>query len=181
MKIDEKETLGLVGPSGCGKSTLAKIIMGMEKPDSGTITYHFARSRSFEIQMVCQDPSSSLNPKMRVREILQEPLAIHNAQGDVEKMAAMVGLLPDQLSRYPHEFSGGQKQRIAIARALILHPKIVILDEPLSSLDTSNQAQIVLLLQSLQKEFGLTYLFISHDPVMVQYFSSRIMDLSTKM
>lgn len=125
--------------------------------------------------MVLQDPASSLNPRMRVRELLKEPLIIHKEKnGAPEEILKMVGLKSHHLDRYPHQFSGGQKQRIAIARALILKPRLVILDEALASLDVSIQAQIVNLLQDLQKEFRLTYLFISHDPIMVDYFTDRV-------
>lgn len=128
--------------------------------------------------MVLQDPSSSLNPRMRVRELLNEPLIIHKEKNaDVEETLKLVGLKPHHLDCFPHQFSGGQKQRIAIARALILKPRLVILDEALSSLDVSIQAQIVNLLQDLQEKFQLTYLFISHDPAMVEYFSTRVISL----
>ncbi|GAB5411844.1 MAG: hypothetical protein ChlgKO_09580 [Chlamydiales bacterium] len=178
LDILERETLGLIGPSGCGKSTLARILLGIETQESGTITYHFQGNPSREIQMVLQDPSSSLNPRMRIHELLNEPLLIHKEKNtNIEEILKLVGLKSHHLDCFPHQFSGGQKQRIAIARALILNPRLVILDEALSSLDVSIQAQIVNLLQDLQEKFQLTYLFISHDPAMVEYFCTRVISL----
>ncbi|HWT56744.1 MAG TPA: ABC transporter ATP-binding protein [Rhizobium sp.] len=192
--IRRGECLGLVGESGCGKTTLSKILMRAITPDSGAVVFNDGKDvidvlsvrgealqdMRTKIQMVFQDPVSSLSPRMTVRNILSEPLEIHD-RGDsderkrkVEGLMAAIGLDKRYLSRYPHSFSGGQRQRIGIARALALGPKLVILDEPVSALDVSVQAQILNLLKDLQKELGLTYLFISHNLAVVDYMADRI-------
>ncbi len=188
--IRKGETLGLVGESGCGKSTLGRLILRLEYPDEGVVQFEGRNILEFhddelrqirrEIQIIFQDPYSSLNPRRRVGSIIGEPLTIHGiAKGkDLEdrviQLMEVVGLRPDQRFLYPHQFSGGQRQRIGIARALALQPKLVIADEPVSSLDVSIQAQIVNLLLSLQSEFGLTYLFISHDLNLIEYVSDWV-------
>ncbi|QQS33208.1 MAG: dipeptide ABC transporter ATP-binding protein [Acidobacteriota bacterium] len=184
------ETLGLVGESGCGKSTVGRSILRLIEPTSGAIRYEgenlvghsFARMQELrrEMQMIFQDPYASLNPRLSVRSIIAEPLRIHKMgtrEEQVRKVADLlekVGLDPRYADRYPHEFSGGQRQRIGIARALALEPKLIICDEPVSALDVSVQAQVVNLLQDLQEEFGLTYLFISHGLAVVEHISDRI-------
>src|SRR5436309_3883049 len=186
FEVARGETFAIVGESGCGKTTLARMLLRLIEPDSGQ--FYFAgeslpaaggsglRALRRQMQMVFQDPFASLNPRMRVGEIVAEPLAIHERalshrerRNTAALMLARVGLGADALDRYPHEFSGGQRQRIGIARALILQPKLVVADEPVSSLDVSVGAQVLLLLQQLQREFGLTYVFISHIlPVVAQ-------------
>jgi len=185
------DTLGLVGESGCGKSTTALAVLRMLEPTAGRIVFegrditHTAKDDMRPIrrrmQMVYQDPYGSLNPRMKVRDIIGEPLQVHGEAADaaayterVERMIAMVGLLPDMADRYPHEFSGGQRQRIGIARALALEPGLVICDEPVSALDVSIQAQVINLFMSLQERLGLTYLFIAHDLAVVRHISDRI-------
>lgn len=189
--LREGETLAVVGESGCGKTTLARMILRLIEPDAGELRFAgedllAARGRRLrelrrQMQMVFQDPFASLNPRMRVREIVGEPLAIHDPQlrradrrDRVVAMLERVGLASDVLSRYPHEFSGGQRQRIGIARALILRPKLVVADEPVSALDVSIGAQVLLLLQELQAEFRLTYLLISHSLPVVAQIATRI-------
>jgi len=183
-------TLGLVGESGCGKSTLGRLILRLEDPDEGMIYFEGRnildikpdelRHLRREIQIIFQDPYSSLNPRKRVDSIIGEPLTIHHLAAGKEKeervihLMEVVGLRPEQRNLYPHQFSGGQRQRIGIARALALQPKLIIADEPVSSLDVSIQAQIVNLLQDLQSEFGLTYLFISHDLNLIEYVSDWV-------
>ena len=191
LELREGETLGVVGESGSGKSTLAKLLMALERPTSGTVRFRgedvFSlsgrrlRALRRRIQIVLQDPYTSLDPRMTVGEIVGEPFAIH---GDVvpkrerrERVAELldrVGLSPRVASRYPHEFSGGQRQRIGVARALALRPEVVICDEPVSALDVSVQAQVINLLQDLQEEFKLSYIFIAHDLSVVQHISDRV-------
>jgi ABC-type oligopeptide transport system ATPase subunit len=191
LQVAEGETFAVVGESGCGKTTLARLLLRLIEPDSGEI--HFAgqdllslgrarlRAGRRQMQMVFQDPFASLNPRMRAGEIIAEPLAIHEPRLSKtersERVAGIlerVGLSNDALPRYPHEFSGGQRQRIGIARALILRPKLVVADEPVSALDVSVGAQVLLLLQELQREFGLTYVFISHSLPVVAQLATRI-------
>ncbi|OOF35591.1 oligopeptide ABC transporter ATP-binding protein OppF [Rodentibacter rarus] len=186
------ETLGVVGESGCGKSTLARAIIGLVEANEGEIIWLGKdlrnqspkqwRDTRKDIQMIFQDPLASLNPRMNIGEIIAEPLKIYqphlNAEQVKEKVQAMmlkVGLLPNLINRYPHEFSGGQCQRIGIARALIIEPKMIICDEPVSALDVSIQAQVVNLLKSLQAEMGLSLIFIAHDLAVVKHISDRVL------
>lgn len=190
--INEGEAVGLVGESGCGKTTTGKMIVRLMEPTAGKIVFSNKdisnlRGKSLKnlrkkIQMVFQDPFSSLNPRMTVYDILKRPLEIFRIAGTSKEKKQIVlnalqdvGLKPEHLTRYPHEFSGGQRQRIAIARALILKPRFIVLDEPTSALDVSVQAQILNLLKRLRKEFSLTYLLISHDLSVVKFLSDRIM------
>ncbi len=184
------ETLGVVGESGCGKSTLGRLLLRLIEPSEGEIWFagenlsrlrgRALRRKRREMQIIFQDPYSSLNPRMRVGEIVGEGLAIHGlARGQerrerVIELLRRVGLSPDAYDRYPHEFSGGQRQRIGIARALAVEPRFIVADEPVSALDVSVQAQIVNLLQDLQQERGLAYLFIAHDLRVVEYISHRV-------
>lgn len=186
------ETLGLVGESGCGKSTVGRCLLRLIEPTAGQVIFegqdilsldkkHMRRLRR-EMQIIFQDPYASLNPRMKVRDIIGEPLVIHKEAGprpgdlkdEVAGLMERVGLDPDYMTRYPHEFSGGQRQRIGVARALALNPKLIVADEPVSALDVSVQAQVVNLLQELQEEFKLTYLFISHGLAVVEHISTRV-------
>jgi len=190
LEIQKGETLAVVGESGCGKSTLARIITMIENPTQGEIFLHgqsigslgMSKKNRTAIQIVFQDPYGSLNPRQKIGDILEEPLIINQinlGKIEIEKkarsMLEKVGLLPEHYDRYPHMFSGGQRQRIAIARALMLNPEIVVLDEPVSALDLSIQSQILNLLADLQNQFQLTYLFISHDLSIVRHFADRVM------
>ena len=188
--IQRGETLGLVGESCSGKSTVARILLRLVEPTAGEVRYEGrnllaaspleTRGMRRRMQIVFQDPFAALNPRMRVREILAEPFAIHNerpAEGLAAKLSAMlrtVGMEESALERFPHEFSGGQRQRINIARALALRPEFVVLDEPVSALDVSVGAQVMNLLRELQREYGLTYLFISHSMPLVRYLCDRV-------
>jgi ABC-type microcin C transport system duplicated ATPase subunit YejF len=191
LVVHTGETLAIVGESGCGKTTLARMLLRLIEPDAGEIQFagrDLLRLSAEELrvarrgmQMIFQDPFASLNPRMRVGEIVAEPLAIHERKlgknQRIERavnMLCRVGLDSAALLRYPHEFSGGQRQRIGIARALILRPKLVVADEPVSALDVSVGAQVLLLLQELQREFGLTYVFISHSLPVVAQIATRI-------
>ena len=192
--LNEGETLGIVGESGCGKSTLGRAILQLIKPTDGQVLFmgsdltgvgaEIVRQKREEMQIVFQDPLASLNPRMNVGDIIAEPLTVYRPKLSKEErkelvrdMMAKVGLLPQMINRYPHEFSGGQCQRIGIARAMILKPKMVVCDEPVSALDVSIQAQIVNLLMDLQQEMGLSLLFISHDLSVVRHVSHRVMVL----
>ena len=188
LSLSQGDSVGLVGESGCGKSTLGRMVAGILEPTSGEILFagegvssgsEQAREAALKVQMIFQDPFASLNPRMPVRDIIAEPLRIHGASKTdaSEKVSAVleaVGLLPEHGNRYPHEFSGGQRQRIGIARALALEPKIIVLDEPVSALDVSVQAQVLNLLEELQEEFELSYLFIAHDLSVVEHISNRV-------
>jgi len=187
LRIEAGETLGLVGESGCGKSTLGRLLIRLIQPTAGSISFDGTditklrpeelREKRRAMQIIFQDPYGALNPRMSVHDIIAEPLVIHGIGETRQKVAAMldlVGLPARARDRFPHEFSGGQRQRIGIARALVLRPRFVVCDEPVSALDVSVQAQIVNLLQDLQGELGLTYLFIAHDLGVVKHISTRV-------
>jgi oligopeptide transport system ATP-binding protein len=190
LTVNEGETLGLVGESGCGKSTLCRTILQLLEPTSGSVRFEghelagasrrAMRPLRRQMQMIFQDPYASLNPRKRVGQIVGDPLRLHGlASGNelkrrVQELLARVGLSPEHYHRFPHEFSGGQRQRIGIARALALKPKLIVADEPVSALDVSIQAQIINLLDDLQDEFGLTYVFVAHDLGVVRHVSDRI-------
>ncbi len=185
------ETLGLVGESGCGKSTLARLLLALERPSAGEIrhkgedVHQMGRARlrrlRRDVQLVLQDPYSSLNPRMTVADIVGEPFEVHpdaapkgSRRQRVQELLEIVGLDPEFVNRYPHQFSGGQRQRIGIARALALRPEVIVCDEPVSALDVSVQAQVMNLLAELQREFGLSYVFIAHDLSVVRHLCDRV-------
>ena len=192
FKVYPGETMGLGGASGSGKTTLSRTVLLLEKPTEGEIFYHGKdivklskeeiRKLRKEIQIIFQDPYSSLNPRMNISEILTSPMKVHsigkNQKERIKRAGDLlekVGLSRSDLKKYPHEFSGGQRQRIGIARALALHPKFIICDESVSALDVSVQAQVLNLLNDLKEEFGLTYIFISHDLAVVKYMSDQLL------
>ncbi|WEJ58157.1 dipeptide ABC transporter ATP-binding protein [Devosia sp. FJ2-5-3] len=194
FSVKKGETLGIVGESGCGKSTLGRCILQLIAPDEGQVLWlgqdltkipaEDMRKRRADLQIIFQDPLASLNPRMTVGEIIEDPLRTlkpelnkEERRARVFKIMAAVGLLPEMINRYPHEFSGGQAQRIGIARALITEPKLIVCDEPVSALDVSIQAQILNLLSELKDEFGLTLIFISHNLSVVRHVSDRILVL----
>ena len=191
FELKKGETLGLVGESGCGKSTLGRCLIKLLQPSSGKIFFKDQDITNFKgeqlrelrksMQIIFQDPYASLNPRMTIGSILEEPLVIHNlyaSQKDrtdrVQELLQLVGLRPEHLARYPHEFSGGQRQRVGIARALAVNPDLIICDEPVSALDVSIQAQVINLLMELQQKLGLTYVFIAHDLKVVEHVSTRV-------
>ncbi|MGL3806537.1 ABC transporter ATP-binding protein [Paeniglutamicibacter sp. R2-26] len=191
LAVAAGETLGVIGESGCGKSTLARVMAGLEKPTEGQVLFRGTdindlrgderREMRRNIQLIFQDPYSSLNPRMTVEQLVGEPFEIHpdiapksGRKAKIKELLELVGLNPDHAERYPHNFSGGQQQRIGIARGIALNPKMLICDEPVSALDVSVRAQVVNLLDDLQKELGLSYLFIAHDLQIVRHISDRV-------
>ncbi|GAA4887625.1 ABC transporter ATP-binding protein [Streptomonospora salina] len=189
--LEPGETLGVVGESGCGKSTLARMLVGLENPTSGSILLDgtdIAGKRGGQlqqmrrdVQMIFQDPYTSLNPRMTVGDIVGEPFDVHpgaapaGSRGErIQELLEVVGLDPEHVNRYPHQFSGGQRQRIGIARALALRPRVIVCDEPISALDVSVQAQVINLLQRLQREFGIAFVFIAHDLSVVRHIADRV-------
>lgn len=188
LTVEKGKTLGIVGESGCGKSTLARTILGLEKPTAGDIRFNGESITGYtskqmhelrrDIQMVFQDPFSSLNPRMKVGEIIAAPLRAYKLTSNIEQrvleLMELVGLKKDAYNKLPHEFSGGQRQRIGIARAIALKPKLIVCDEPVSALDVSVQAQVINLLEDLQKELGLTYLFIAHDLSVIKHIADEV-------
>jgi len=191
FQLHEGETLGVVGESGCGKSTLGRLLVSLENPTSGSVTFQgmdiykqngaAMRRLRRDIQIVFQDPYTSLNPRKTVGDIVGEPFDIHpevapkgSRRAKVQELLDLVGLSPEHINRYPHQFSGGQRQRIGVARGIALNPKVLVCDEPVSALDVSVQAQVVNLLEQLQRELGLAYIFIAHDLAVVRHISDRV-------
>jgi oligopeptide/dipeptide ABC transporter ATP-binding protein len=189
FELEEAQTLALVGESGCGKSTVGRLLLRLIEPTAGKVWFggrdlfsmaeREVRSLRREMQIIFQDPYGSLNPRMTVGDMIEEPLMLHGlAKGKqrerVAELLRLVGLTPEQAKRYPHEFSGGQRQRIGIARALAVEPRLIVCDEPVSALDVSIQAQVINLLQDLQRRFGLAYVFIAHDLAVVKHIATRV-------